>query len=106
MNAVPKDEMTPLERITAFATGKEYDRIPCSSFSGETACHLIGTTISQYRHSAKLMAEVEKVAYHKYGHDGAGVGPGFLALAESMGTVLKYPEDNIPFVAEPVLRNW
>ncbi|MDD2621025.1 MAG: uroporphyrinogen decarboxylase family protein [Syntrophomonadaceae bacterium] len=106
MNAVPRDEMTPKERMSAFAAGRKIDRIPCSSFGGETACHLIGTTISQYRHSAKLMAEVEIAAYQKYHHDGAGVGPGFLALAEAMGSTLKYPEDNIPFIADPALKNW
>ncbi len=106
MNTAFRDEMTPKERMTAFATGKEIDRIPCSPFMGETACHLIGITVSQYRHSAKLMAEVEIVTSKMFGHDGAGVGPGFLALAEAMGTTLKYPEDNIPFVAEPFLKNW
>lgn len=106
MKAIPQDEMTPLERMAAFAAGKPYDRIPCSSFSGETACHFIGTTVSKYRHSARLMAEVETVTYNMFGHDGAGVGPGFLALAEAMGTELKYPEDNIPFVVNPVLKNW
>jgi len=106
MDDAPKDEMTPLERMAAFAAGKPYDRIPCSSFSGETACHFIGTTVSKYRHSAKLMAEVEIIAYKMFGHDGAGVGPGFLVLAEAMGTELKYPEDNIPYVANPFLKNW
>lgn len=106
MHAAPRDEMTSKERMTAFAAGKEIDRIPCSPLMGETLCSLVGATMPQYHQSAKLMAEVEIVAYRTFGHDGAGVGPGFKGLAEAMGTVLYCPEDNIPFVQEPVLKNW
>jgi uroporphyrinogen-III decarboxylase len=58
MNATPQgDRMTPKERMAAFAAGREIDRIPCSPMYGEHACRLIGVTVSEYSHSAELLAK-------------------------------------------------
>jgi len=101
-----KDEMTPLERAAALAAGKSVDRFPFSPLLGETASHLVGATISQYRHSAQVMVEVELAAYELFGQDGVGAGPGYQGLAEAMGTKLKFPDNAIPFVAEPAINDW
>lgn len=101
-----KDEMTPMERAAALAAGQAVDRLPFSPILGETAAHLIGATIPQYRHSAQVMVDVELAVYDMFGQDGAGTGPGYPGLAEAMGTKLKYPENNIPFVIEPAIKDW
>lgn len=41
----PKDQMTPLERMAAFARGMEIDRLPCAPIIGEHACRLTGVTV-------------------------------------------------------------
>lgn len=101
-----KDEMTPKERMTAFAKGEEIDRIPCFPFMGDTATPLIGRKLSDYYHSAELMAEVEIACFKKFGHDGVGVGPGLHAIAEAMGTRMKFPENGLAFVSEPFLKDY
>lgn len=101
-----KDEMNPIERMQAIAAGKPFDRIPFVPLLGETASHLIGTTVSKYRHSAQLMAEVEIVTYQMFGQDGVGAGPGYQGLAEALGTKLKYPENNTPYLEEPAIKDW
>jgi len=100
------DEMTPKERMAAFAAGKEIDRIPCMPLIGEHACRLIGVTVSQYSHSAELMAEAQIAAFRKYHPDSVGIGPGLFGIAEAMGTGLKFPEDGMPYVSEPVLQDY
>lgn len=101
-----RDEMTPLERAAAIAAGKPFDRIPFAPFLGETASHFIGTTMAQYRHSAELMVEVERVTYEMFGQDGVGAGPGYQALGEALGTKLIFPENNTPYVGEPAIKDW
>jgi len=98
--------MTSKERITAFTTGKEYDRIPCMLLFGEHGCRLIDIKVSEYHHSAKLMAEAEISCFEEYKSDGVGVGPGLLGISEAMGTKLRFPDYNYPFVEEPILNNW
>jgi uroporphyrinogen decarboxylase len=101
-----KDEMNPIERRQAIAAGKPFDRIPFVLCLGETASHLIGTTISKYHHSAQLMAEAEIVAYRMFGQDGVGFGPGCQGLAEALGTKLEYPENHTSYVKEPAIKDW
>jgi uroporphyrinogen decarboxylase len=100
------DAMNPVERMRAIAEGKPFDRLPFMPLLGETASHLVGATISQYRHSARLMVDVEIATYSVCGQDGIGVGPGYQGLAEALGTKLIYPENNTPYVGEPVLKDW
>ena len=98
--------MTPKERLAGLSAGEPVDRLPCVLLLGETACHLVGASVAQYRHSAEIMAEVEVATYKLLGHDGAGVGPGYSGLAEAMGTELEYPENRIPFLKEPAIKEW
>lgn len=98
------DEMTPKERVAAFAAGREIDRIPCFLLLGDTGAHFIGKTISQYHHSPEVMAEVEVTAFKMFRYDGVGAGPGLHGIAEAMGARLHFPEDGIPYVTEPFLK--
>jgi uroporphyrinogen decarboxylase len=105
-NGLGYEEMTPKERMTAFAAGGEIDRIPCIPLIGEHACRLIGVTVSRYNHSAELMAEAQIAAFRKYRPDSVGIGPGLFGITEAMGTRLKFPEDGMPYVSEPVLKDY
>ncbi|MEN6325417.1 MAG: uroporphyrinogen decarboxylase family protein [Syntrophomonas sp.] len=106
MNAVPRDEMTPKERMAAFATGQPIDRIPCMPLVNEHACRLIGANVSSYSHSTRLMAEAQIKAFRIYRADSAGIGPGLFGIAEAMGTKLTFPQDGMPYVSEPILTDW
>ena len=101
-----KDDMSPIDRCQAITDGRPIDRIPFAPLLGDTAVHIIDTTVSKYHHSAKLMAEVEIAVYQRFGQDGVGAGPGFSGLAEALGTQLTFPENEIPFVKAPALKAW
>lgn len=101
-----KDEMSPMERMQAIAEGRPIDRLPFSPLVGETMASVIGTTIPKYRHSAQVMVEVETAIYKMFGQDGVGVGPGYQAPAEALGTQLIFPENEIPHVGETAIKDW
>ncbi len=103
---IPEDRMTPRQRMAAFATGREIDRLPCSPLIGEHACRLTGVTVSRYSHSAELMAEAQIAAFRAYRPDSIGFGPGLFGIAEAMGTRLAFPENGMPYVEDPALKDW
>lgn len=101
-----KDEMTPIERMTAMVEGKDYDRVPCIPLLGEPSTRLIGATVSEYWHSPKLMVEAEIAAFERFGHDGLGLGPDAYAIAEAMGADIIFPEDNVPHNGKPFIEDY
>ena len=62
---VPKDELTPIERMTLFAQGKEVDRLPCCLSTGETMAPLLNMSIDAYYHSSEI---VKFLLQKKYAH--------------------------------------
>ncbi len=100
------EQMTPKERMIAFNNGHPVDRVPCVPFVGEHACRLIGHSFSECCHSAELMTEAQVAAFKAYRPDSIGAGPGLFGLAEAMGTGLNYPADGLPYVSEPVVKDY
>ena len=101
-----KPEMTPKERVTAYARGEEVDRIPTSLSAGETAPPLYGINICDYYFSADAMVEVETRLAEDFHADNMGVGLGLRTLVESLGTKLEYPKKNVSYIAEPSLTSF
>ena len=106
MKTTWKDQMTPKERMKAFAAGESIDRIPCMPLVTDQVYSLAGGPMFQYYHSAKLMAQAQIHAFETYETDSVGSGPGLFGIAEAIGTKLEFPENGIPFVATPVLDNY
>lgn len=106
MSSTMQDQMTPRERMAAFAAGRELDRVPCMPLIGEHACRLIGTSVTAYSHSAALMTEAQVASYQTYHCDSAGLGPGLFGIAEAMGTKMTFPDVGMPYVSDPVLKDW
>jgi uroporphyrinogen decarboxylase len=42
------DQMTPIERLTAYGKGQEIDRLPCVPIVGNTAARVIGAKVSEF----------------------------------------------------------
>ncbi len=101
-----KDEMSPMERMQAIADGRPIDRLPFVPLIGDTLAPVVGATIPQYHHSARVMVEVETALYEMFGQDGVGAGPGYQGPAEALGTQFVYPEYEIPYVQEPAIKHW
>lgn len=105
-NICHKDEMTPRERAEAISAGEEADRIQCCPFVGEVGAKFIGVKVSELCHDYKLLAKNEINLYRTFGFDSAGGGPNLFGIAEAMGTVLAYPDNDMPYVDVPVVKKY
>lgn len=103
MNLI-KLEMTPRERMTAYAKGQEVDRIPTTLSAGETAPPLYGYDIREYYFSADAMVAVETGLAEDFGADNMGMGLGLRTLVEAMGAKIAYPKGNVSYIATPGLE--
>lgn len=101
-----KDEMTPKERLKAFSAGEPLDRIPCMPLATDHVYGLAGGPMSQYYHSATLMAQAQINAFETYETDSIGSGPGLFGIAEAIGTKLTFPADGIPYVCTPAISDY
>lgn len=100
------DEMTPKERASAINSGKPVDRIQCCPLMGEVGAKFINVKISKLCFDYKLMVDTEINSYKTFGFDGAGIGPNLFGIAEAMGTTLAYPDNDMPYIDIPFLKNY
>lgn len=100
-----KEEMTPRERMDAFAKGQEIDRIICVPDMGATMTPFIGVKTSDYYHSAELMAELEISLFQRLRHDSVGISTSLRGVAEAMGAKVAYPDYNISYLLEPAIKS-
>ena len=100
---IPKDELTPLERMQLFDQGKEVDRIPCCLDTGETMAPLLGFSIKDYYHSAEKMCQLEEYLFETFRSDGVGLSTTLRGMAEAMGSEIKYMDNNIAQLKTPAL---
>ncbi|WP_350455214.1 uroporphyrinogen decarboxylase family protein [Slackia heliotrinireducens] len=99
-------EMTPKERLAAYARGEEVDRIPTTLSAGETGClHLLGIPICDYYFSADIMVRIESFLADSTGADNLGMGLGLRTVPEALGCKLAYPETSVSYVEEPALKS-
>lgn len=97
--------MTPRERMDAFCKGEEIDRIICIPDMGVTMVPFIGVTARDYYHSAKLMADLEIALFRKLRQDSVGISTSLRGVAEAMGSKVGYPDHNISYLLEPVVKS-
>lgn len=100
---IPKDELTPIERMQLFDQGKEIDRIPCCLDTGETMAPLLGFSIKDYYHSAEKMCQLEEYLFETFHSDGVGLSTTLRGMAEAMGSEIKYMDHNIAQLKTPAL---
>lgn len=103
MLEIPKDQLTPLERMKLFDEGKEIDRIPCCLDTGETMAPMLGIPIDQYYHSSDKMCELEEWLFANFRSDGVGLSTTLRGMAEAMGAEIRYSPDNIAQLKTPAL---
>lgn len=97
--------MTPRERMDAFSKGKEIDRVICIPDMGVTMVPFIGVTARDYYHSARLMADLEIALFRRLGHDSVGISTSLRGVAEAMGSKVCYPDYNISYLLEPIIKS-
>lgn len=101
-----KTEMTPRERVTAYARGEEVDRIPTSLSANETAPPMYGYKISDYYFSSDIMVDVESRLAEDFGADNMGIGLGLRTVVEALGTELAYPDRSVSYIVRPRLDSF
>jgi len=102
-----RDQMTPMERMMAYAKGEEVDHIPVVVGGGETMASLLGYTLGEYRRSFDIQCEVMDFCHeHFLASRGASVPMGLKGIGEALGSTLNYPEDNLDYVADFVLKDY
>jgi len=100
------DEMTPRQRLQAYANGQAIDRIPCLPLVGGHAARLIGCRVRDYLLDYKLMAEAQLAAYRLYRHDSLAVAPGSHVLAVALGGGdIIYPDEGVAAMGENPLTD-
>ncbi|MDR1773325.1 MAG: uroporphyrinogen decarboxylase family protein [Clostridioides sp.] len=103
---IHKDEMTPIERMTAFVQGKEIDRVPCSPFLGESVSSIFGHTIYDYNHDANVLVDVAVKSFETFRPDSISFGPGLQGIPEAMGSEVVFPLNNTPFINKPAIADY
>ncbi|MDE7039050.1 MAG: uroporphyrinogen decarboxylase family protein [Lachnospiraceae bacterium] len=84
------EEMTSLERVTAYRSGKAVDRLPYSMGLGETIVNYYGYTNKEYLFSSQIMVDVESKILHEFGGDGMTFSINTRAFAEALGSKMRY----------------
>ena len=100
---IPKDQLTPLERMKLFDEGKEIDRIPCCLDTGETMAPMLNIPIDEYYHSSEKMCLLEEWLFETFRSDGVGLSTTLRGMAEAMGSEIRYFSDNIAQLKTPAL---
>lgn len=102
---IPADTMTPKERMLAVLQNKKIDRLPSAPLILNHASRVAGVPISKFNSNAEIMGEAHVKAWQKYGHDMPLIFTTTATLAEAMGTKLFFPEDDAPWVTQPLVEN-
>ncbi len=97
------NEMTPLERATAIAQGREADRLPCNPNVANGAARIYGCRISQFNTEPKTLAEAQIASYRRFRYDGVRIFTDLFAWAEAMGAKVTAPEDHTVDLAAPAV---
>ncbi len=98
-----KDRMKPIERLTAYAEGKDIDRLPCVPIVGNGAARVIGVRVSELRANGRLLAEAQIAAYRRFGYDVIRIFTDLYVMAEAMGAHVLCPPDETAYLVAPAI---
>jgi uroporphyrinogen decarboxylase len=99
------DQMTPIERLTAYGKGQPIDRLPCVPIVGNTAARVIGVKVSEFRGNGKLIAKAQIEAYKLFKYDIIRVFTDLYTQAEAMGAKVHYPYDETAYLEAPAIED-
>lgn len=99
------DQMTPLERITAYNKGEAVDRLPCVPIVGNTAARVIDVKISEFKGNGKLIARAQIETYKLFKYDIVRVFTDLYTQAEAMGAKVRYPLDETAYLESPAISD-
>lgn len=103
---IPKEELTPIERNRLYWSGAEVDHIPYSLIGTEAASILYGIDIRKIYESSDLVIEIEKKLIEDFGIGCMSAGPRLKGIAEALGARMRYPENALYLVEEPLIKDY
>jgi len=97
-------EVTPYERMMSSLNGEKTDRVPVHFYPRWAALEYIGATFKQTWDDPDLYVKGQILAQERFQYDCIidydMMGP----VEEAMGAKLKYPENDVPQIAEPLIK--
>lgn len=99
------DKMTATQRLAAFVQGQEMDRICIMPVAVSISHRVLGVTHREKRASARLQADAQIACYERWGNDLMIIEYGLHGMGEAMGTKMNDPEDSVPAIIEPLLKD-
>ena len=103
MTHLAREDMTPLERMTAFRRGQAVDRFPIILDMGASLAPAAGISLPDYYGSVKGMVEAELWLFKRFRQDSVSISTGLRGMAEAMGSHIAYPAKGISYVVQPAL---
>lgn len=99
------DQMTPNQRLAAFAEGGDIDRIPMLPFLATIGCKVSGMSLRDMRQNAENEAKVQIDCYRHLGNDGLTVDYGLHGIGIALGSRTNDPEYGVPVITEFAMTN-
>ena len=96
--------MTGRERMLAVLEGRRPDRIPVFPNIHFGTARFGGMTIREFSTDAKRNAQCLIGACREFGYDAVKVGSDVTVEGEAVGSMVEFPEDNVPSVKVPFLQ--
>ena len=97
-------EVTPYERMMASLNGEKTDRVPVHYYPRWAALEYVGVTFKQAWEDPDLYVKAQILAQERFQYDCIidydMMGP----VEEAIGAKLKYPENDVPQIAEPLIK--
>lgn len=100
-----KPQMTPRERMNAFAKGEPIDRVIAVPDMGVTMIHVTGVKASEYYRNAQMMCDLEVKLFDLLAQDSVSISTSLRGVAEAMGAKVGYPDYNISYLLEPAIQS-
>lgn len=97
--------MNSTERVFSLLKFLEADRPPVIPEMFGVTATLVGETPRNYVSSGAVLAKCQIEAQKMIGYDAVFAVADLCVEAEAIGCGIVYPDDNYPYVAEPVLKN-
>lgn len=97
------DQMTPVERLEAFLTGKPMDRILSMPLICSMSGKASGMTHKEKRSTAENEAQAQIDSYNRFGNDLLITEYGLHGMGKALGSRMNDPEDSVPAIIDYVL---
>jgi len=98
-----REILTPRERFGLLVIDEKPDRCNIIPLVTSHAAHVAGMSLRDYYTKGKSMAQAQIIALEQYQHDAINLFSEVGIIAEAMGSIFEYPENDLPLLKTPFL---